>query len=86
MPNDLYRDREARLDTVVGDDKAYWTMLTRVVDQWRNRGTNEEQSFHDWCQEHHGFRAIFDSSGNITNYPDINDSKKYTLCLLKYGG
>ena len=92
MGNDLYRDRSARLDTVVGDGKAYLAMLSRIADEWpgadRSRigVTIDAQTFGDWCEQHHGFRATYDSDGGITSKPDIIDPHKYTLCLLKYGG
>ena len=92
MNRDLYRDRDARLDTVVGDDGAYWAMLSRIVDEWpglergRHGITIDSQAFGDWCEEHFGFRAMYNSDGGITGQPNIIDPQKYMLCVLKYGG
>jgi len=81
MNDDLYRDRAARLDTVVGDSKAYWAMLGKVM-----LDHPTDWNFWDWCEAQHGFRPIYDEDGGITGEPEIIDSQKYTLCLLKYGG
>ena len=72
MSHDLYRDRDARLDTVVGDGAAYWAMLSRIADEWpglergRHGVTIDSQAFGDWCEEHFGFRAMYNSDGGIT--------------------
>ena len=81
MSNDLYRDRAARFDTVVGDDAAYWSMLSRIM-----LDHDASWNFQDWCEQYHGFRLIYDEDGGITGRPEIVDPQKYTLCLLKYGG
>ena len=92
MSRDLYRDRDARLDTVVGDGAAYWAMLSRIADEWpglergRHGVTIDSQAFGDWCEEHFGFRAMYNSDGGITGQPNIIDPQKYTLCVLKHGG
>ena len=92
MNQDLYRDRDARLDTVVGDDGAYWAMLSRIADEWpglergRHGVTIDSQAFGDWCEEHFGFRAMYNSDGGITGQPNILDPQKYMLCVLKYSG
>ena len=92
MSHDLYRDRDARLDTVVGDGAAYWAMLSRIADEWpglergRHGVTIDSQAFGDWCEEHFGFRAMYNSDGGITGQPNIIDPQKYMLCVLKYGG
>lgn len=92
MNRDLYRDRDARLNTVVGEEKGYWAMLSRIADEWPGleRGghgvTIDSQAFGDWCEEHFGFRAMYNSDGGITGQPNIIDPQKYMLCVLKYGG
>jgi hypothetical protein len=92
VSNNLYQDRDARLNTVVGDDAAYWAMLSRIADEWPGlvRGSHgvtiDARAFGDWCEKHHGFRAVYDSGGGITGKPDIIDSQKYMLCVLKYSG
>ena len=82
MSNDLYRDRDARLDTVVGDHKAYFAMLSRIM--LTTQGS--DMPFQLWCETHHGFRPTYDEGGGITSEPQIIDPQKYTLCVLKYGG
>jgi hypothetical protein len=82
MSNDLYRDRDARLDTVVGDDAAYWAILGRILLDAKDR----DILMQDWCEQEHGFRIVYDDEGNITSEPDITDPQKYMLCVLKYGG
>ena len=62
MSHDLYRDRDARLDTVVGDGKAYWTMLSRIMIDQQNR----DMLWQDWCEAELGFRLVYDDDGNIT--------------------
>ena len=82
MNHDLYRDRDARLDTVVGDGRDYWTMLGRLLLDAKDRDVRMQ----DWCEQEHGFRMVYDDEGNITAEPDIVNPKKYILCVLKYGG
>jgi hypothetical protein len=82
MSNDLYRDRDSRLDTIVGDNKAYFAMLGRIM--FTSEST--DMVFQDWCETQHGFRPIYDENGAITGKPEITDPQKYTLCVLKYGG
>ena len=82
MSSDLYRDRDARLSTVVGNGAAYWAMLGRILLDAKDRNIRMQ----DWCEQEHGFRMAYDSDGNITAEPDITDPQKYTLCVLKYGG
>ena len=82
MNRDLYKDRDARLDTVVGDGAAYWAMLGRLLLDAKDRDIRMQ----DWCEQEHGFRMIYDDDGNITAEPDIVNPKKYILCVLKYGG
>ena len=82
MSSDLYRDRDSRLDTVVGDGAAYWTMLGRILKD----STGHGRFMQDWCEQEHGFRMVYDDEGNITSEPDITDPQKYMLCVLKYGG
>lgn len=92
MSNKLYNNRNARLDTVVGDGAAYWAMLSRIADEWpglergRHGVTIDSQAFGDWCEEHFGFRAMYNSDGGITGQPNITDPQKYMLCVLKYSG
>jgi hypothetical protein len=82
VSDDLYKDRDARLNTVVGDNRTYWAMLGRILQDAKDRHIRMQ----DWCEQEHGFRMIYDSDGNITAEPDITDPKKYMLCVLKYGG
>ena len=93
MDQDLYKDRDARLDTVVGDGRDYWAMLGRILQDAKDRGVLRQIGIkdrgvlmQDWCEQEHGFRMAYDSDGNITAEPDIVDAQKYMLCVLKYGG
>lgn len=89
MNTDLYKDRGARLDTVVGDGKAYWSMLSRIAEQLvgdKNKNFLPKDAFAKWCEVEHGFRPVYDEDGGITGEPVITDPQKYTVCLLKYGG
>lgn len=83
MSRDLYFDREARLDTVVGDGNGYWLRLSRAANEWAAIG---KDGFNDWLETNYGFRAIYDEDGGITGRPDILDDQKYLVFLLKYGG
>jgi hypothetical protein len=82
VSRDLYKDRDARLDTVVGDGRDYWAMLGRILQDAKDRNVLMQ----DWCEQEHGFRMVYDDDGNITAEPEITDPKKYMLCVLKYGG
>jgi hypothetical protein len=81
VSDDLYKDRDSRLDTVVGDGAAYWAMLGRILQDAKDRSIRMQ----DWCEQEHGFRMAYDSDGNITADPNIIDAQKYMLCVLKYG-
>ena len=81
MSGDLYRDRDARLDTVVGDGAAYWAMLGRILLDAKNADTPMQH----WCEQEHGFCMVYDDEVNITPEPKITDPQKYMLCVLKYG-
>ena len=84
--NDLYRDRDARLDTVVGEDKSYWAMLGRIAVEVGSSANPDGVHIQHWCETLYGFRIIYDKDGSITDQIDIIDPEKYTLCLLKHGG
>jgi len=86
MTNDLYKDADTRLDTVVGDRKAYWRMLGRIVAEAGGPDNPEPMHIQQWCESRYGFRLIYDEDGGITGEPEILDSQKYTLCLLKHSG
>ena len=87
MSHDLYRDRAARLDTVVGGSD-YYAMLHKLYDSFADyaRKETKHMEFAGWCERMHGFRPIHDDSGGITSVPAVTDPQKYMLCLLKYGG
>jgi hypothetical protein len=67
-------------------------MLLRLSDEWTGEknpvwGTPTRwEHFNDWCEATYGFRVRLDEQGGIQADPDIRDEKKYTVCLLKYGG
>ena len=87
MSRDLYFDRSARLDTIVGDGKDYWQRLSRAAEEWtRITALARAGSFNDWLEANYGFRAVYDEDGGITGRPDIKDDQKYLVFLLKYGG
>ena len=56
MKNEYYKTRNARLDTVVGDDAAYWAMLGRILLDAKNADTPMQH----WCEQEHGFRMVYD--------------------------
>lgn len=82
MSNDLYQDRATRLDTVAGENKSYFSMISRIMTSQQNR----DIPFQEWCEAEYGFRLAYDEDGHITGQPDIVDPQKYTLCVLKYSG
>ena len=86
MSHDLYRDRDARLNTVVGEEKGYWAMIGRIAEEVKGPQNPDGVHIQSWCETLYGFRLIYDQDGNITDKPDIVDAQKYTLCVLKYGG
>ena len=89
MNGNLYATRDSRLDTVVGGNNAYWTLLNRIAVDLvgeKNQKFLPHKGFAKWCEVEHGFRPIYDEDGGITGEPEIVDPQKYTLCLLKYSG
>ena len=93
MSRDLYFDREARLDTVVGDNP-YWRSLGQVAKEWLavrpphygRKGRADQMEFNDWLDQTYGFRTVYDEDGGITGSPEVRDQQKFLLFLLKYGG
>ena len=78
---------------MVGDNRTYWAMLGRILQDAKDRGVLRQIGIkdrgvlmQDWCEQEHGFRMVYDGDGNITSEPDITDPQKYMLCVLKYGG
>ena len=90
-----YADRASRFDTLAGpENAAYWRLLARLGDEYAPEQATDNvfgmprrwDHFSDWCEQHHGFRPVYDSGGGITGRPDIVDEQKYLVCLLKYSG
>jgi hypothetical protein len=86
MNNDLYRDRDSRLNTVVGDGKTYWAMLGNIAREVAGPDNPHGIHIQAWCETHYGFRMVYDQDGGITADHEVLDSQKYTLCVLKHGG
>ena len=83
---EYYATRTARLDTLAGPGgQEYFNMLVRLVDSYKQESSHL-RDFAEWCSTTHGFRPVYDDEGGITSVPEIIDSQKYTLCLLKYSG
>lgn len=93
--DEYYADRASRFDTLAGpENAAYWRLLARLGDVYSPDQATDSvfgmpkrwDQFSDWCEQHHGFRPVYDSGGGITGRPNVVDEQKYTMCVLKYGG
>jgi hypothetical protein len=66
----------------------YYIMLHKLYESFVDYAREETKNleFPGWCDRMYGFRPIYDEDGGITSVPTVTDPKKYTVCLLKYGG
>ena len=77
--NNLYANKSARLDTVVGSNE-YFILLNKI----RINGPTDLNEFYQYLIDNCGIRMMFDSNGRITEEYEIDDEQKYLMTVLKY--
>ena len=81
--DEYYNSPEARLDTVLGDQKKFFDLLRRMRVEYES---DSESGFSTWIQDQYGIKLHLNSDGRITADYTIVDQHKYLICKLKYPG
>jgi hypothetical protein len=84
MSDEFYRTPEARLDTIMGDDKTFWLQIKDAKKDYDKTGGSKE-SFFPWLLDNYGIQVNFEGM-LINTKRDVVDEQKYLIFLLKYGG
>jgi hypothetical protein len=89
--DEYYRDTAARLDTIIGGDTSHFLRLQRVKNEWDELAAAVPVgqgflTFEDYVREYYGIKLTVNHklSGIDLDYA-IEDEKKYTVFLLKFG-
>lgn len=82
MSNDLYNSKESRYNTVLGERKAFFTLLRRLKEEYDQAPRTADYS--NWVLEQYGIQLKLDRQGNITGKYTIVDEQKYLICRIKY--
>jgi hypothetical protein len=83
--DEYYNSPEARLDTVLGDQKKFFDLLRQIRPEYE-QDSDYFTGFSDWTLERYGIELILNSDGRITADYHIRDRNKYLICKLKYPG
>jgi len=86
MTNDLYKDHNQRLDTVLGDYR-FWSMMSRCRKTEGAAACETTAGMFEFFRDTYGIQLKFsdaDYIGNISREVDIVDEQKYMVFLLKY--
>lgn len=83
--DEYYRTPEARLDTVLGEQKKYFELLRHLRVEFVNDNITNI-SFQTWVLETHGIKMVLNDDHRITAEHHIVDPSKYLICCLKYPG
>lgn len=84
--DEYYATPEARIDTILGDNKDIYIRLKRVKEEWDQqwKSGNREFSFPEYLKEVYGIEMTIQPEGVDLRYR-ILDERKHTLFLLKFG-
>jgi len=88
MTNELYKDHNQRLDTVLGD-YGFWAMMSQCRKTEGATACETTAGMFEFFRDTHGIQLKFADSDyieNISREVDIVDEQKYILFLLKYNG
>ena len=87
MTNDLYKDHNQRLDTVLGDYR-FWSMMSRCRKTEGAEACETNAGMVEFFRDTYGIQLKFSDSDeiglNISREVDIVDEQKYMVFLLKY--
>lgn len=84
--NHYYATHEARIDTILGENKDIYIRLKKVKDEWDQRWKSgvHDMSFPGYLKETYGIEMTIQPEGVDLRYR-VLDEKKHTLFLLKFG-
>ena len=80
-----YNTPEARLDTILGEQKKYFELLRYLRVEFVNNNITDI-SFQIWVLETYGIQMVLNSDHRITAEHHVVDQSKYLICRLKYPG
>jgi hypothetical protein len=83
--DEYYKTPEARLDTILGEQKKYFELLRHLRVEFVNDDTTDI-SFQSWVLETYGIQMVLNSDHRITAEHHVVDQSKYLICKLKYPG
>ena len=84
--DEYYATPEARLNTVIGGDAAYYIRLRKAKEEWDQhwKGGMRDHNFPQYLSETYGIKMKYEDQGLGLTY-EIVDEQKHTLFLLKFG-
>ena len=86
MTNDLYKDHNQRLDTVLGDYR-FWAMMSQCRKTEGAEACETTAGMFEFFRDTYGIQLKFadsDSIGDLSREVAIVDEQKYMVFLLKY--
>jgi hypothetical protein len=86
MTNELYKNHNQRLDTVLGDYK-FWAMMSQCRKTEGATACETNAGMFNFFKDTYGIQLKFTDSeyiGNISQEVKIVDEQKYVVFLLKY--
>jgi hypothetical protein len=83
--DEYYNTPEARLDTVLGEQKKYFELLKHLKVEFVNNNITDI-SFQTWVLETYGIKMVLNGDHRITAEHYIVAQQKYLVCRLKYPG
>lgn len=84
MSDDLYSDKEKRLDTVLGD-AVFWPMIAKMKMNDFGLDLVSKTDFRNHVLENYGIEIYWDpSSENLLIHHDVRDEEKFLFFMLKY--
>ena len=83
--DEYYNTPEARLDTILGEQKKYFELLRHLRVEFVNLNITDI-SFQTWVLETYGIKIVLNDDHRITAEHHIVDTSKYLICKLKYPG
>jgi hypothetical protein len=81
--NEYYSTPEARLDTVLGEQKKYFELLRNLKVEFTTINITDI-SFQTWVLATYGIKIILNDDHRITAEYHITNQSKYLICRLKY--
>lgn len=83
--DEYYNTPEARLDTILGEQKKYFELLRHLRMEFVNLNITDI-SFQTWVLETYGIKIVLNDDHRITAEHHIVDTSKYLICKIKYPG